>query len=374
MSEVLHLASKGIGVTSPNPLVGAIVVDREGVIVGRGWHGKYGGPHAEVIALDEAGTKAKEGTLYLNLEPCSHQGKTPPCAPLIIKSGIKNVVVAVKDPNPLVNGKGIETLESNGIRVETGLMEKEATLLNEPFFNHTLLKRPLVTIKVASSLDGFISRKNAKDRWITGEKSRELSHHFRNTVDAILVGIQTILEDDPQLTARPKGVAGNPLVRVVLDTNLRTPLNSKILKVDGNNSTIIMTGEDVSSELSKEFLDLGVKIVVVAKNNQGLLDINKVLDYLAKLNVTHLLVEGGGLVHGSFVREKMADHLMYFVSPIIIGENNGISAFRETNPVALRYLAQLFDLKCEFVGEDILYKGRFHKSFLWCPNTNYLES
>tara|TARA_A100001037_G_C15153341_1_gene641256 strand:+ start:3649 stop:4779 length:1131 start_codon:yes stop_codon:yes gene_type:complete len=363
MSEVLHLAAKGLGLTSPNPLVGAIVTDSRGVIVGRGWHERFGAPHAEVIALQEAGIKAKGGTLYVNLEPCSHHGKTPPCAPLIVESGIDNVVIAVKDPNPLVNGKGLEILESNSIRVEYGIMEKEAILLNEPFFTHTVLQRPLVTIKVASSLDGFISRENAKDRWITGEKSRDLSHHFRNSVDAILVGVQTILEDDPQLTARPKGIEGNPLVRVVLDTNLRTPLNSKILNTEKNNSTIIMTGEDISSEDLKRFQDLGVKIVGIPKNNRGLLDISKVLDYLAKLDVTHLLVEGGGLVHGSFVREKLADHLMCFVAPIIIGSNNGVSSFRGINPEGLTDSTELIDLRHEFVGKDILYRGRFKKPF-----------
>ena len=363
MSEVLLLAAKGLGTTSPNPLVGAIVTDSNGSIVGRGWHERFGDPHAEVMALKEAGLKARGGTLYVNLEPCSHHGKTPPCAPLIVESGIENVVVAVKDPNPLVNGKGLEILESNSIRVESGIMEKEAILLNEPFFTHKVLKRPLVTIKIASSIDGLISRKNGKERWITGEKSRELSHNFRNTVDAILVGVQTILDDDPLLTARPKQVVGNSLIRVVLDTNLRIPVSSKVLKPDNINSTIIMTGEDVSSENLKKFQALGVKIVVIPKNNLGLLDINKVLDYLAKLDVTHLLVEGGGLVHGSFIREKLADHLMYFVAPVIIGENNGVSSFRGIDPEDLTDSTELIDLRHEFVGKDILYRGRFSKPF-----------
>ena len=363
MSEVLLLANKGLGMTSPNPLVGAVVLDDRGIIVGRGWHEKYGGLHAEVIALQEAGIKAKNGSLYINLEPCSHHGKTPPCAPFIVKSGVKEVIVSVKDPNPLVNGKGLEILESNGISVETGLMEKEATLLNEPFFTHVLKKRPLVTIKIASSLDGLISRNNEEERWISGEKSRELSHQFRNTVDAILVGVQTILDDDPLLTARPSGVVENPLIRVVLDTNLRTPINSRILNPEGNNSTIIMTGESVPIELSESFQNLGVEIVSIPKNDLGLLDIQKVLDSLAKLNVIHLLVEGGGLVHGSFIREGLADHLMHFVSPLIIGENNGVSSFRGMNSGGLTNSIELFDLKHEFVGEDILYRARFNKPF-----------
>ena len=363
MSEVLLLAARGLGTTSPNPLVGAIVTDSEGVIVGRGWHDKYGGPHAEIVALKEAGPKAVNGTLYINLEPCSHHGKTPPCAPFIVEAGIKNVVVSIKDPNPQVTGKGIEILESNGISVETGLMEKEASLLNEPFFTHTLKKRPLVTIKVASSLDGIISRKKGGERWISGEKSRELSHQFRNTVDAILVGVQTILHDNPLLTARPKGEVRNSLKRIVLDTNLRTPLDSKILEPDCDNSTIIMTGEDVPVERVRKFKDLDVKIVSIPTNELGMLKIDKVLDCLAKLDVMHLLVEGGGLVHGSFVSEGLADHLMCFVSPLIIGEENGVSSFRGMNFGGLTESTELFDLKHEFVGKDILYRGRFNKPF-----------
>ena len=237
--KVLRLAEKGRGRTSPNPMVGAILV-KDGEVAGEGYHAKAGEAHAEIIALQQAREEARGAALYLNLEPCTHYGKTPPCAPQVIESGVKRVVIGMEDPNPLVKGKGIEMLRRAGLDVEVGILEKECQRLNEAFCKYILKKEPFVILKVAATLDGKIATRNGDSKWISGEASRRFVHKLRDQVDGVLVGIGTVLKDDPQLTARIRG--GRDPYRIVLDSRLKIPEEAKVIGTSPS-KTIIATTE-----------------------------------------------------------------------------------------------------------------------------------
>lgn len=357
MKEALALASRARGRTSPNPMVGAVVVAPDGKAAGRGFHERAGAPHAETLALREAGEHARGGTLYINLEPCSHQGETPPCAPAVVAAGISRTVAAVRDPDSRVSGKGFEILRRGGVRIDEGLCAREAVRLNEAFFHSVQKGRPLVTLKMAMSLDGKIAMPSGESRWITGEAARARGHEFRNEVDAILVGVETLIRDDPLLTARPEGVEGKPLIRVVLDSRLRTPVDARALPPDQGVATIVAAAEGYDSGRAKKLEDAGAEVLSLEAAKEGRPRISPLLAALSGRGVRHLLVEGGGRVHGSFLREGLADKVMAFVAPLIIGDEAAPGAVSGAGFSRIEEAPKLSHLTLEVIGDDLLIQG-----------------
>ncbi len=361
MAEALSLAARAEGMTSPNPLVGAVVLDSGAEVVGRGWHRKAGEPHAEVLALQEAGDRARGGVLILTLEPCSHQGRTPPCAPFVVDAGVSHVIAAVSDPNPQVSGKGFAHLRAHGVGVEIGIMAEEAVRRNEVYFHWWKRGRPFLTLKAAASLDGKIATRSGQSRWITGEAARNAGHHFRNKADAILVGVETVIEDDPLLTARPDGVPGKPLTRVVLDSMLRTPPKARVLAPLQGSSTIVAAMEAAPPAKEKALREAGAEVVRVEADLQGRVSLAPLLGVLGNRGVRHILVEGGGRVHGSFIREGLADRLLYFLAPLVVGDAQAPGAISGLHESELQSLPGLFNVIHEVIGDDLLIQGYFKK-------------
>lgn len=317
MQEALSLAKKGLGNTFPNPMVGAILV-KNGEIIGKGYHKKAGLPHAEIEALHSLTENPRGATLYVTLEPCSHHGRTPPCVDVLIKSGIKKVIYAIKDPNPNVCGKGIEGLLSAGIQVEGGLLENGAKRLNESFFTFHIKHRPFIAIKFAASLDGKIATKTGDSKWITNEKAREFSRKLRLEYQAILMGINTIIHDNPHLGVRIKN-KHDPL-RVVLDSTLKIPLKSLVLR---DNNILIITTIKANKKKLQYLQKRGIDVVSLSNEK---ITVPEVLKELKKREIISVFVEGGGKVLGSFVDAKIVDKVYAFHSPIIIGGRNALSA------------------------------------------------
>ena len=361
MAEALSLAARAEGLTSPNPLVGALVLDTGGEIAGRGWHRKAGEPHAEVLALQEAGDRAQGGVLVLTLEPCSHQGRTPPCAPFVVDAGVSQVIAAVSDPNPQVSGQGFAHLRAHGVGVETGIMAEAAVRQNEAYFHWWRCGRPFLTLKVAASLDGKIATRSRQSRWITGEAARNAAHHLRNRVDAILAGVDTVLEDDPLLTARPDGDTGKPLVRIVLDSKLRTPSHARVLAPRQGSSTIVATTGAAPLDKEEALREAGAEIIRGEADPQGRVALAPLLESLGSRGVRHILVEGGGRVHGSFIREGLADRLLYFLAPLVVGDHEAPDAVTGLDEKELQSLPGLFNVTHEVIGDDLLIQGYFKR-------------
>ncbi len=315
MRHALRLAERALGTTSPNPAVGCVIVDREERIMGRGWTQKGGRPHAETMALEAAGVRAKGAAAYVTLEPCAHQGQTPPCADALVKAGVSRVVAAVEDPDARVRGRGFTTLREAGVAVECGVLEREAVELNAGFFSRVNASRPLVTLKIAQSLDGRIATGNGESRWITGASARGYGHFLRARHDAILVGIETAITDDPELTCRIAGLEHRSPLRVVLDSRLRLSESSKLARTARTTPTVVYTAATEDSALSAA----GVEIVRVKSDAQGRPDVGVVLNDLARRGITRLLVEGGAAVHASFLDRGYADRLEIFSAPVMLG-------------------------------------------------------
>ncbi|MDF1507930.1 bifunctional diaminohydroxyphosphoribosylaminopyrimidine deaminase/5-amino-6-(5-phosphoribosylamino)uracil reductase RibD [Robertmurraya sp. DFI.2.37] len=318
MNIALSLAHATLGQTSPNPSVGAVLV-KDGRLVGTGVHLKAGTPHAEVHAIQTAGNDAKGAVMYVTLEPCSHYGKTAPCADLIIQSGIKKVFIAALDPNPLVSGKGLEKLIQAGIEVEVGLCKEEALKLNEKFFHFIQTNTPFVTIKAGISFDGKTASKTGDSKWITSPESRQDVHKLRHEHDGILVGINTILQDNPLLTTRRPQGGKNP-IRIVLDSKLNMPISANVVQ-DRSTKTIIFTGNQHHIARKKELEDCGITIVV-QENPQ--ISIKEVLKTLGELKLMSVLIEGGSEVHASFIAEKAFQQIIAYIAPTIIAGKNAI--------------------------------------------------
>lgn len=321
MQLALDLAESAMGRTNPNPLVGAVIV-KDGVIVGTGLHRKAGEPHAEVHAVRMAGEHAVDATIYVTLEPCSHYGKTPPCANLLVESGVKRVVVAMQDPNPSVAGRGIKLLRDAGIEVEVGLLEKQARRLNERFIHNMLTLRPFVISKFAMTLDGKIATYNGHSKWITDEGARQDVHELRDKVDAILVGVGTVLKDNPSLTTRLADRMGKNPIRIILDSNLRTPLHANVCDTS-QARTIIVTA---SEKQGAEYETAGVDILRVSMQD-GKLHLEEMLEKLYQMGITDLLVEGGGEINASFLRKRLIQKFLIYVAPKILGGRNSITPF-----------------------------------------------
>jgi len=357
MKKALELAEKGRGFTSPNPMVGAVIV-KDGKIIGEGFHEIYGGKHAEVNAiesclLDSDKTKnrrpkiqnPKGATLYVTLEPCSHHGKTPPCTDAIIKAGIKRVVIAIADPHK-ASGDGLNTLDKAGVDVRLGVLKEQAEKQNEAFLKHACTGLPFVTLKAASTLDGKIATITGDSKWISCEDSRERVHKLRGQKDAIIVGVGTVLKDDPLLTSREHGK--NP-IRVILDSKLRIPLDAKVL--DKEAETIIATSAEAPEDRIKELLERGAEILKINKTDHAEF-LAELIKELGKRDITSVLIEGGAQVNGAALTAGIVDKIILFVSPKIIGE--GLPVFKGFAIQRLRDAIKLDSLKPEQVGGDVV--------------------
>lgn len=310
-----RLARKAAGRTSPNPIVGAVLV-RDGTIVGKGYHRFAGADHAEIVALKQAGAKAKGATLYITLEPCSHQGRTPPCTRSLISAGIKAVAAGTRDPNPLVSGRGFSQLRRAGIEVRVGLLEDECRTLIEAFAKFITKRLPFVTLKLAASLDGKIATATGDARWISGEQSRARVHRLRNDVDAVLVGSTTVRNDDPQLTCRMSG-GRNPL-RLILDSRLRTPLRAQILAQRDRDKTIFATTTGAPAARVRALERRGARVWRLPAR-RGRVSWRPLLKKLASLGVVSLMIEGGAAVAASALQEKIVDKVWFFYAAKILG-------------------------------------------------------
>lgn len=351
IQQALRLAEGMLGKVAPNPAVGCVLV-KDGVIIGQGVTAVGGRPHAETQALSEAGESARGAIAYVTLEPCAHHGKTPPCADALVTAGVARVVIACLDPDPRVNGKGISALKAAGIVVETGLCEAEAQDLNVGFFKRVKTGQPFVTLKVATSLDGMIATASGESKWITGDAARAEGHRQRGMHDAILTGIGTVLADDPQLTVRLSNSEQTfqPL-RVILDTDLKTPLSSNLVRSAKDHPVLIFCGEGVSSQ--KEDLEsAGVSVIPVPGDAHGL-DIEAVLNTLGERGITRLLVEGGAKVVTSFIQAGCFDSLLWFRAPSLIGAE-GLPVIGKLGLEKLALRPQFVRKEICPLGEDVL--------------------
>jgi diaminohydroxyphosphoribosylaminopyrimidine deaminase/5-amino-6-(5-phosphoribosylamino)uracil reductase len=366
MRMALGLAERGRGTTRPNPLVGAVIVNR-GDVVGRGFHKRAGGPHAEIEALMPAGARARGGTLYVTLEPCCHQGRTGPCTEAVIAAGIKKVIVACRDPNPLVNGRGLKHLRRAGIEVSVGVLEAEARIQNRGFIRWISDGRPHVTLKTATTLDGFTappSYKKGQIHWITSEPARAYVHQMRAAHDAVLVGVGTVEADDPQLTVRRgKKITGPQPRRVVLDTDLRTPVKAQLFRnanprVAGPLLIGAIPGSSKKTAVTKRQATLeraGAEVLLLEPGRDGRVTIRRILDALAERDLHAVLVEGGNQVHGAFIAAGLVDEVAFFVAPKLFGAGAPIASkgMRTgwTGGLALK------GIEVKAIGPDLLVTG-----------------
>jgi diaminohydroxyphosphoribosylaminopyrimidine deaminase/5-amino-6-(5-phosphoribosylamino)uracil reductase len=352
MKLAINLAKKGTGKTSLNPLVGAVVVKNDRII-GKGYHKKYGEPHAEVNALKACGGKAKNATLYVNLEPCCHYGKkTPPCTDTIKKSGIKKVVCATLDPNPQVNGKGIETLRDACIEVDLGILEEEAKKLNEVYLKFITTKLPFVILKIAQTLDGKIATKLGDSKWITQEDSRRFVHSLRSWVDAVLVGANTVRKDNPELTVH-KARGENP-IRIILDSSGEISDRAKVIKENKDRKTIIVTIRGWGRSLTLAPAS-GIQIWKIKEGKNGKVDLVQLLAKAGENQISSLLVEGGSQVFTSFLKEKLVDKIYYFLSPKILGK--GLDSFGDLGIKKISDSITLRDCEIKKFKNDLLIIG-----------------
>ncbi|MFW6011789.1 MAG: bifunctional diaminohydroxyphosphoribosylaminopyrimidine deaminase/5-amino-6-(5-phosphoribosylamino)uracil reductase RibD, partial [Desulfosalsimonas sp.] len=354
MKTALELAEKGRGWTSPNPMVGAVIV-KHGEIVGRGWHESPGGPHAEVNAIADAGRQARDATIYVTLEPCNHHGRTPPCTKAILEAGIKKVVCAMTDPNPDVAGGGVQYLASRGIEVETGVCENEARRLNEAFIRFVTTGRPFVILKSAATLDGKIATKTGDSKWVTGPASRKYVHLMRHFCDAILVGINTVVADDPSLTARLEDQKTKDPVRIILDTGLSIPENARVLTQESFSQTVIAAGEKVDKAKAGRLEKAGARVLCLPAAKRGV-DLNALAKKLAKMRITSLLIEGGGHVSGAFLAAGLVDKICFFYAPRILG-GDGISMCSGPGPENMVSSVQVKDISIRRFEDDIMVEG-----------------
>ena len=348
----IEIARRGEGSVSPNPLVGCVIT-KNNKIIGAGYHQKFGEEHAEINAINSATESLEDSTLYLNLEPCSHHGKTPPCVDRIIKEKIKRVVIGTLDINPLVSGKGVKALKKAGIDVKVGILEKECIELNKFFLKYISKKLPYVTIKAAQTLDGMIADKNNFSEWISSEQSRRQVHSLRAKYDSVLIGSETARSDNPKLTVRL--AEGRNPYRIVLDSKLMLSPGLNLFKNNIDKKTIVVTLADNASKKSKikRLEQLGVKIVFIKKNQGGRVDLNSMLKEVRKMGISSILVEGGAKIYSSFVKQDLFDDILLFVSPKILG--TGIKTFSDLSFKSLPNALTLKLKKSEMIGEDVLF-------------------
>lgn len=357
MRLAMQLAGNAIGRTSPNPLVGAVIV-KDNRVVGCGWHRKAGTPHAEVHALNQAGELAQGADVYVTLEPCAHYGKTPPCAKALVKAKVKNVYGGLLDVNPKVAGKGFKILEDAGIHVEYGFLQDELRKQNEVFFKWIEHKKPFIVLKAAMTLDGKIATATGQSKWITNETSRAYGYKLRDIYDGIMVGINTVIEDNPMLTARVDG--GKNPIRIVVDSSLRIDINANVVQ-DKSAKTIVATTDKADKDKILKLQAQDVDVIVVDKDENDKVDIEKLLDILGQQNICSILVEGGATLSGSFVAKKLVDKVYFFIAPKIIGGKEAKTPVAGTGILNLQEALALKDIQIEKLEEDVLIIGRVDK-------------
>jgi diaminohydroxyphosphoribosylaminopyrimidine deaminase/5-amino-6-(5-phosphoribosylamino)uracil reductase len=354
MKNAIKLAKKGAGYVSPNPMVGAVLVKGDR-IVSKGYHQYFGGPHAEINALSKLKkNQTQNATLFVNLEPCSHQGKTPPCVDTIIQSGISKVVIGTIDPNPLVGGKGINSLKKHGIKVISNIQADACHRLNEAYFKYITREIPFVTLKIAQTLDGKIATQTGHSKWITSETSRKWVHRLRSENDCVIVGIDTILADDPELSVRHLK-RRNPK-RIILDSRLRIPLNSKILHHPDPENTILVTTQRSNHSKRKNLEDKGIAVWINKSDALNKIDLSSLLKALARNGIASVLVEGGKGLFTSFLNAKAADRIISFIAPRVFGK--GMDIFGDLRIKNTNHTFTFHDTEWRKIGCDMMFQGR----------------
>lgn len=358
MQRALDLAAKGAGFVSPNPMVGAVVV-KDGQVIGEGYHQAAGGPHAEVHALNAAGSSARGATLYVTLEPCNHFGRTPPCTEKIITAGIRRIVVAMADPNPKVKGGGNDYLKAQGIEVACGVCQEDARKLNESFIKSITTGLPFVILKMAATLDGRIATRTGDARWVTGEAARARVHAMRHAMDAIMVGIGTVAADDPSLTTRLKSGRGVDPVRVILDTHLKLNPAARLLASGSNAATYVVCAPDAGSQKKQRLMEKGAEILEIPLRD-GYIDLSHLMMRLGRMGITSILVEGGGQVAAGALNSGIVDKVALFYAPKLLVSDQGVPMCRGEGPVKMKDALALKNVDVSRVGEDILVEGYLH--------------
>jgi diaminohydroxyphosphoribosylaminopyrimidine deaminase/5-amino-6-(5-phosphoribosylamino)uracil reductase len=354
MRRALELAARGRGAVEPNPMVGAAVV-RDGRCAGEGWHQRHGGPHAEVSALAAAGEQARGATLYVTLEPCCHHGKTPPCTDAILKAGVARVVAAMSDPFPRVSGRGADLLRQAGVAVEVGLCEAEARRLNAPYLKLLAAGKPWVIAKWAMTLDGKIATRTGDSKWISGEASRRVVHELRGRVDAVVVGVGTVLADDPALTARPPGP--RVAARVVLDSRLRTPAESQLARTAREVPVLLVTSGRAPQEKREAFARLGCEVLLPGDEG-GRPSLPRLLEEMGRRRWTNVLVEGGGEVLGGFLDAGAIDEVHVFIAPRLVGGEQARSPILGRGVERIAEALALREVEVALVEGDVYIQGR----------------
>jgi len=359
MLRCLDLANKGAGHVSPNPMVGAVIV-KNGKMIGSGYHKEFGKPHAEVNAINSVKTSIKNATLYVNLEPCCHYGKTPPCTDLIISSGISEVKIGMLDPNPLVSGKGILQLKKAGIKVSLGILEEECKKLNEAFTKFIRTKIPFVTLKIAQTMDGKIADSNKKSKWISNEQSREFVHNLRASTDAIIVGAETINIDNPNLTTHKLGK--REPIRVVIDGNLNVKINSRIFTKNPNKNIIFVSDKSAAEKYKKYNIlsSKGVNIIKIKTKKDNIIPIKNILEVLGSKGISSVLVEGGAFTFSEFIMSGEVDKVIVFIAPKIFGQ--GISPFEYLNASNICKNIKLKNITTRMLDGDILIEAYIERN------------
>jgi len=352
------LAEKAKGWSSPNPYVGAVIV-KNGTIIGTGYHEKPGKPHAEIIALKKAGTQARNATAYITLEPCVHWGRTPPCVDSLIQAGVKRAVVSALDSNPLVHKKGLQKMRQAGIQVSNGLLEEKNSRLNEVYNKYIRQKIPFVTVKVATSLDGKMATQTHDSRWITSTQTREYVHLLRGENMAIMVGINTLLHDDPRLTIRHPFWRKKPIVRIVIDSRLRFPIDAKILRTTAKGKILVFTHQSGASRKAVELKKKEVEIISLRKNRSGRLDLNEVLNWLGQNEISSVMVEGGPLLITSLIEKQLIDKIFVTLSTKLVGGEKAPTFFEGTGFSSIAQSIQLKNTNCFTIGNDMILEGYF---------------
>lgn len=357
MERALELAKKGEGMVNPNPMVGAVIV-KNNRIIGEGFHEKYGEYHAERNAVKNAEEDVEGATIYVTLEPCAHYGKTPPCVDLLIEKKFKRVVIGMTDPNPLVSGKSIEKLKKNNIEVTAGVKEEECRKLNEIFIKYITTKVPFVIMKAGISIDGKIATYTGESKWITSEESRIHSHELRRKMSGIMVGINTVLNDDPMLTYRGKN-KGNDPVRIIIDSSLKIPLESKVIKYNSGN-TIVACTEKCNLKNKKSLEHSGVKIIETAPCN-GKVNLRELMRKLGAEGIDSILIEGGGTLNFSALKEGIVDKVRFYIAPKIIGGENSRSSIAGEGFSSLKDCIDIKDISYRQIGNEIIAEGYVSK-------------
>ena len=357
MQHAINIAARARGRTEPNPMVGAVIVDQNGTVVGEGYHQQAGTAHAEIHALRQAGSKARQATVYVSLEPCSHYGRTAPCTEALIEAGVNRVVVAMQDPNPKVAGSGIKRLQAAGIEVETGILEQEAARLNEVFLKHIQTGLPFIASKTAMTLDGKIATTTGDSKWISNEKSRHYVHQLRNQYQGIMVGIGTVMHDDPRLNTRLETSSKRDPVRVIIDTRLDIPVQSRIVQSAEQQKTMVFCGQQVDDVKCKAIEKQGVEIYRVDSCGE-LLSMQQVFEKLYERGLCSILVEGGASLNGTLLQKRWLDRVYCFIAPKIIGGYSAPGPFGGAGCEKISQSIRVVEREIHSFGEDLMITGR----------------